>query len=350
MCRKCIRLLNSAYSFKTKIIESEIVLRNYLSQKTKDVVETNENIGSTESEERMEDDCISEDQLETVEIGTNEVICETSNEDVSLQILEEHKLDNEEMKETKFYMDNRNDSSIKKCTYCNRMFVCEAMLKRHIAARHSEKKKVNRAIIIKENKKEKYYCEVCKTFLNSLDNYNKHLKKHKTLTCHICNRVCISNSRLELHLRMHSDERPFQCQICEKTFHSNSNLKVHLNIHFNDKKYKCPICDKRFITLSTLNTHLKIHPLDSEIPCSKCGKKLPNCVEYNLHMKSCPENFICKICNKKWDSIAQLNGHMNSHSELSLVCAYCGSTFTSNNNFMKHLKTHNSEEEVANEK
>ena len=38
----------------------------------------------------------------------------------------------------------------------------------------------------------------------------------------------------------------FNCDDCEKTFKCQSKLLVHKRIHTRDKPYKCEICEKTF--------------------------------------------------------------------------------------------------------
>ncbi|XP_069132928.1 zinc finger protein 37-like isoform X22 [Argopecten irradians] len=45
--------------------------------------------------------------------------------------------------------------------------------------------------------------------------------------CHICGKVFPFNSKLQIHLKTHSTEQPFQCKICGKTYKYENNLKLH---------------------------------------------------------------------------------------------------------------------------
>ncbi|XP_021368288.1 protein sister of odd and bowel-like isoform X18 [Mizuhopecten yessoensis] len=45
--------------------------------------------------------------------------------------------------------------------------------------------------------------------------------------CNICGKVFPFNSKLQIHLRTHSTEQPFQCKICGKTYKYENNLKLH---------------------------------------------------------------------------------------------------------------------------
>ncbi|XP_060086422.1 protein sister of odd and bowel-like isoform X13 [Ylistrum balloti] len=45
--------------------------------------------------------------------------------------------------------------------------------------------------------------------------------------CNVCGKVFPFNSKLQIHLRTHSTEQPFQCKICGKTYKYENNLKLH---------------------------------------------------------------------------------------------------------------------------
>ena len=50
-----------------------------------------------------------------------------------------------------------------------------------------------------------------------------------------------------------------ECDVCEKVFGYPSQLAVHMRTHTNEKPYECGVCEKRFRESGTLQSHKRIH-------------------------------------------------------------------------------------------
>lgn len=74
------------------------------------------------------------------------------------------------------------------------------------------------------------------------------LEKHQTLIesltrekkryiCSMCGKEFMNSSRLKVHIRSHTQERPFKCEDCGKCFITSSHLKRHMRTHIVLKPY-----------------------------------------------------------------------------------------------------------------
>lgn len=98
-------------------------------------------------------------------------------------------------------------------------------------------------------------CEMHSKVKEDLDS----LKRKNYFPCKICSKVFSYNRNLNVHLRIHSKEKPYVCEICSKRFSQSAHLKTHLGIHTNERPYVCEICSKAFSLKGSLNLHYRTH-------------------------------------------------------------------------------------------
>lgn len=100
-------------------------------------------------------------------------------------------------------------------------------------------------------------CEICGEKVADYRALAHHRSSHHTgnrngnltarsFPCHMCEKVFSSRSSQQIHMRVHTGERPYSCKFCVKAFADGGTLRKHERIHTGEKPYVCPICSKAF--------------------------------------------------------------------------------------------------------
>ncbi|KAK2874001.1 hypothetical protein QQF64_004076 [Cirrhinus molitorella] len=73
----------------------------------------------------------------------------------------------------------------------------------------------------------------------------------------ICGKSFRKTGRLQNHMLVHQNERPFCCDSCGSRFKKKFNLNEHERIHKGDYRYSCPKCGRGFSRSNHVRKHLK---------------------------------------------------------------------------------------------
>ncbi|XP_018024876.1 broad-complex core protein isoforms 1/2/3/4/5 isoform X14 [Hyalella azteca] len=81
-----------------------------------------------------------------------------------------------------------------------------------------------------------YVCPQCGKTIETHRRFQRHLDYHKQSSlrrfpCSVCGKVCVYESDLRKHMRVHTGEKPFACSFCSYRTGDSSNLSQHLLTH-----------------------------------------------------------------------------------------------------------------------
>nr|XP_033808764.1 zinc finger protein 770 [Geotrypetes seraphini]XP_033808765.1 zinc finger protein 770 [Geotrypetes seraphini] len=155
-------------------------------------------------------------------------------------------------------------------------------------------------------------------------------KRPKSLKCETCNKPFPSRSKLERHILIHTDQRPFACSLCVKSFRQKTHLAIHQLTHIKEKPFQCSLCHKSFKLQSKLLKHREVHGLAyaSRLNRSESGRvdldasqnlleEKNEAVEANSTHKQDSEDacsiyvvpFQCPVCERCFESEHILHTH-----------------------------------------
>jgi hypothetical protein len=179
------------------------------------------------------------------------------------------------------YLINKNEIKFYICEFCNKHFISDVKLNRHLYNQ--------------ESCKHEYKCEKCNVIFRLKGEYNAHIR----------NIYCLDNSGNVIDLKKDIDN------INTETI-EDDDIIINNGLKF----YKCTDCNKLFNNKQALNSH------------------------QNRIIK-CNQVFNCNKCNKQFHTIENLRKHENKKINCineKFECNKCNKIFSCNRNLLKHLK------------
>lgn len=211
------------------------------------------------------------------------------------------------------------------CTQCDKAFVVQDELKRHITLQHN---------------------------------------KGKQKPCPHCGRVFVSDSRYEWHLRLHENNQGFQCSKCSYLYESKAYLEHHQQKHAEESESICEVCNKTFKTVRAMGIHVThMHPEVAKSPslqvlrslryphgCDQCPVRFKTPTELRAHklcrhsgvagkrIVSNERNFQCHYCHKAFKHNCALQTHLRTHTgERPFECPHCTKAFNIHQTLKDHI-------------
>ncbi|KAH8311791.1 hypothetical protein KR044_008065 [Drosophila immigrans] len=153
-------------------------------------------------------------------------------------------------------------------------------------------------------------------------NNNKSGEETSTnIMCEICGNIYSKRAALNIHMRRHMAEKPFECEICAKTFAGPSELNRHIRVHTGEKPFTCKYCSRSFADRSSNIRHERTHTNERPFSCITCGKSFSysNVLKNHMLTHTGEKPFLCMPCNKTFSRKHQLEQHIGTMTHQQTV-------------------------------
>lgn len=164
----------------------------------------------------------------------------------------------------------------------------------------------------------------------------------EALSCSVCGKVFYRQKSLDLHMLVHTGEKPYLCDVCGKGFIRKESLMTHQRLHSNVRSFTCDTCGKSFYLRNHLNRHKAVHTQQKPYKCQYCDKAFSNTGNLKRHvfLHTGEKPYTCDYCGKGFIQNVTMQAHRLTHTGMKPFKCHCGKAYTQKNTLRSHQMTH----------